>query len=158
MTTRGDVVAFPGLDEIGTTSTWDLPAPGGGVRITGRFLGMSKSWHPGHTDRDKSKIHPGFDFARAGVRCPTCRWFEPRIFREKNDGRFLVYQVGRSVVPGEVDYPRCEWAMQASEVLEILVTRGQEKVYFTRIAARTLSQAAGYDDDLRDAWENRAIP
>lgn len=157
-------VMLPGSGEVGATDIWHLPIPEGDATPDGRmaieatFLGMSSSYQPGHMRRSLHN-HPDFEYAPKRVRCPACRWFESRIFRETGGRRrFLVYNTGQSSVPGESARIRYEWCRNAHEVLEVLVTQepGVDPC-FTSPARRVLGQASGFDHDLRDAWENRAV-
>jgi hypothetical protein len=160
-------VTLPSREQVGEAQTWDLPfpegelAPEGALSIQARFLGLSSSYQGGHTRRGVPN-HPHREYAARKVRCSACRWFESRIFRETGGTRrYLVYNTGRSIVPGEELRVRYEWCRNASEVLEALITRNTEDPsaapYFTVPAARVLAQAAGFDTDLRDSWENRAV-
>lgn len=137
---------LPGPGDVGRdTRTWVLPSNDGGradhlqhTTFDGRFIGMGSSHVHGRP-----------------------RWFEVRIFREghpANPGRFFVHFTGVSVIPGEVDRFRIEQTPSADEVLEILVTRGEDRpTRFTVPAARCISQAARLDRELSQAWVDRAV-
>jgi hypothetical protein len=100
-------------------------------------------------DGDKPVILPG----------EACRWFEPRIFREVDGARrYLVHRIGMSIVPTEVPYASHEWVNGAFEVVEVLTTRrAGSRPYLTHPAARVLAQAADYDNELHNAYVNRAV-
>ena len=135
---------LPGSDEGGEVREWVIPSNDGGdaettyVRFKGRLLGAHAS-RPRHKDR----------------------WFEVRIFRViDEDGRvhYIVHRTGATRLPGEIDLFTVDHAYSASEVLEILVTRGEDRpVRFTIPAARCISQATRFDADLEQAWLDRAV-
>lgn len=148
-------VTAPGPDQVGVEGSWVLPGEDGEpVRLEGAFLGMSSSHRYRHT------AHEG-EFAPRGERCSACRWFEPRIFRETGGmERFLLHHTGVSGAPGETDRIRVEYALTATEVIEVLVTRrtlagGAQETFLTTPAARVLAQASGFDDELHEAYQNR---
>lgn len=112
--------------------------------------------------------------------CSRCRWFEARILRveaelvptgelvagepvyapEEPTARYLVLTYGRSRVPGETDKRRAAWTNSGFEVVEFLVQRdrGRSRAPFLPAAsARVLAQAAEWDDDIREAFVNRAV-
>lgn len=160
-------LALPGVGDVGRTDSWDIPTESGIVTVQAVFLGTSSSYRSGHRGRrsvtnPSGQNHPASDFATGAVRCSSCRWFEPRLFRETGpDRRFLVHRTGVSIVPGEVDRFRLEYLLSAHEVIEHFVTRhsGQDSPapFLSVPAAKILGQAAGFDVDIRDAWENRAV-
>lgn len=160
-------LALPGVGDVGRTDFWDIPTESGIVRVEAVFLGTSSSYRSGHRGRRSAsnptgENHPGSDYATGAVRCSSCRWFEPRLFRETGPlGRFLAHRTGVSLVPGEVDRFRLEYLHSAHEVIEHFVTRrsGADSTppFLSVPAAKILGQAAGFDDDLRQAWENRAV-
>ncbi len=105
--------------------------------------------------------HPAARSAEQNEKCRACRWFEARLFRESGDGRrYLVHRTGRSVVPDEVTFTSHEWVRGPYEVIETLTTRphGEDRTpYLNRASARVLAQAAAYDDDLNQAYIDRAV-
>jgi hypothetical protein len=145
---------LPGVDDVGRSRVWELPMGEETLSIDARFLGMGSSRRDRHD-------HPAPDLARPGQKCSACRWFEPRIFREREGRRrFLVHHTGRSVVPGEMDRTRAEWVLTPAEVIESMLTRRnvggvQQVPYLTKPAARVLAQASEHDDDLYDAYLDR---
>lgn len=160
------VVELPTLESVGLIETWVIPA-GRGPEVTlhGKLLGVVSSRRPVH---DRS--HAGREYASQGEQCGACRWFEPRIFREvipdekygfsptkTTQGRYLVHFAGMSIVPGETTRLRYEWAVSPHEVIEVLTTRHDKSVFLTIPAARVLSQAANFDDELKEAYLDRAI-
>jgi hypothetical protein len=156
---RGDELLLPDSRQSGERGTWRLPTTtstdddveDGVLTIEARFLGLGGSRLSRHDP------HPG-RFAVGGARCPYCRWFETRIFRlGPND--YVLHHAGRSIVPGESQLCRHERAFSPQEVLELYTVRHvhENRAFLTRPAARALAQACAFDDDLRDAYENRAV-
>lgn len=120
-------------------------------------------------------------------RCSHCRWFEARVLRVRHEltgtctcgagsdlhaaqlhtrtcgvedpsGRYLVLTYGRTRVPGETDKRRSVWTNSAFEVVEVLVQRDRgEKPFLPAASARVLAQAAQWDEDISDAFVNRAV-
>jgi hypothetical protein len=160
------VVELPTVESVGLIDTWRFPVGADvGMSLYGKLLGVVSSRRPIH---DKS--HEGRAYARRGDQCGACRWFEPRIFREIYDecepvsnpsqshlGRYLIHFAGMSIVPGETNRLRFEWAVSPHEVIELLTTRHDRSVFLTIPAARVLAQAANFDADLKEAYLDRAI-
>lgn len=154
-----DAVNLPSVDRIGSKDNWNLRIPQIGdelrsIKFTGKFLGLGSSRRAFHSG------HAGV-YANAALkeRCSACRWFEVRIFKN-NEGWYLVYRLGRTSVPGEDNRISYEWVPSSYEVVEVLTSRyhanGRTVTELTGPAARVLAQAAAYDDDLRDAYVDRA--
>jgi hypothetical protein len=89
-------------------------------------------------------------------KCSACRWLETKIYKTA-DGRFVAHTVGRSIVPGEQDYVRVTFTPSAYELVEILTVKGQTEPFIPLPSARALAQAAAKDDDVHDAYINRAV-
>jgi hypothetical protein len=147
---------LPAETDVGRIADWYLPSGDEVLRTRARFLGVGASYSDQHR-------HHG-EYASASEKCRACRWFEPRIFREcAGQRRFLVHRTGRSIVPGEVSFTSHEWIHGAHEVVEALTTRrrdartGSRTPYLTHPAARVLAQAASHDDDLSQAYVDRAV-
>ena len=149
---------LPAGDQSGEESTWRLPTTkyddpdvvDGVLTIEARFLGVGGSRREHHTD------HLG-EYARRSERCGRCRWFETRIFRVEAN-HYVLHQAGRSVVPGEDQLVRHERVYTPQEVIETYTVRNPgEEPFLTRPAARALSQAVAFDEDLRRAYERRAV-
>jgi len=140
-----------GTWRLPTTTTDDADVTDGVLVIEARFLGL------GGSRLSRHDAHAG-QFATGGDRCPYCRWFETRIFRVgAND--YVLHHAGRSIVPGESQLCRHERAFSPFEVLELYTVRHahENRAFLTRPAARALAQASAFDDQLRDAYENRAV-
>lgn len=155
-----DEVELPDPRDVGVTATWVLgvgdgrPGSSAAVEVPGRFIGFASSRRDWHT-------HDG-QFARGGERCAACRWFEPRIFRLDDDARpptYVLYTAGRSVVPDETTLARVTIVHGSLELIEALTTRhaATGTVSLTNPAARVLAQAASYDPDILEAYQNRAV-
>jgi hypothetical protein len=168
-TQRGDATAY---DE--STDELELEY----YRTIARFIGYGSSWTDNHWD------HTG-PYVEQGKRCNACRWFEIRIMREldvdpadvppetdlaamydralRDDklGRYVVYKAGMSSIPGEVPYIRHNLIASPFEVVEALTTRkhtGQRPVAFiTKPSALALASGARFDDELKEAYLDRAV-
>jgi hypothetical protein len=148
-------------------------------QTTARFIGFGSSWtdnHWGHRE----------EWVPAGSRCNACRWFELRIFREFGDftlpagtspsrlreayveaaetdklGDYVVYKAGMSIVPGEVPYVRYDVISSPHEVVEALTTRkvtdNGPVAFITKPSALALASGARFDEELEDAYVNRAV-
>lgn len=155
--------------------------------VRAKLLGFTASRrdehdHPLAYDRDGAQV----TFAEAGTRCSACRWFEVGIYEvlgehagrctcglgDSEDGhhdvlcglksptaRYLVVTCGRSVVPGERDKRRTTWTDSAFDVIEVLTQRPDRarEPFIPAASRRALARAAQWDDDVRDAWINRAV-
>lgn len=147
-------LALPYEDQVDRGGPWALPMGSGqdDVVFAGRYLGLSSSRRERHNHG--STAHVG-----SGGRCSACRWTESRIFRSTEDDRYLVHTVGRSLVPGETDRIKARWLLTPYEVVAYFVQRpeGGGRPFLTSPADMVLAQAAGHDEDLRDAYENRAV-
>lgn len=140
------------LPETRRQSILDRSGP---VEFTGALLGYSSSNRERH-------IHDGA-YAPRGTKCSACRWFEVKIFAiDAGDalsfgGRYLVHTAGVSIVPGEVTFSRSYYTNSAYEIVETLTVRKGGEVFLPPAAARALAQASQYDEDVRDAYINRAV-
>lgn len=138
-----------------------------------RFLGMGTSYaatHSGHRSR----------FVARGERCNACRWFEVRVFRElllpdgvatlnqledPRDARlgdYVIHSTGMSIVDDEQPLYQCKTTASPYTVIELLTTRrakpGQTaEVFLAKPAARALAEASANDEQLADAYVNRAV-
>lgn len=117
------------------TLEYRLPRRDGGEHVfEGRLLGGGTSQVPGKP-----------------------RWFEVAIYRDLVNHCYVVYTVGRTTVADEVPLIRLLETFSAFEVLQSLVVHHNEKTYLPRQSDRALAQAAHWDDDIRDAYINRAV-
>lgn len=105
-------------------------------KFTGERLGSGSSEHP---DKD--------------------RWFEVDIYRGvvNDDPVYVVHTQGMSRIDGEVTRARVALSQSAYEVVELLTVNHNGKLYLPRQSSHALSQAAQWDDNLRDAYVNRAV-
>lgn len=176
---------LPDIDQAGDVQTWYLPVKGSSTdpldtsdvdvyRTYARFLGMGSSRTSVHQN------HPRTRYVRRGDRCNACRWFEIRIFRELELppgvesiervldpaqvrlGNYIMHSSGMSIVDGEVPLMRYEATASPFQVIESMTTRrvtteSGPQVYLAKPAARALAEASGYDQQLADAYINRAV-
>lgn len=178
-------LALPDAEEAGTVRRWYLPLTPDGQRTDdleyhvtyARFLGVGTSFTATHTRHDGP-------YVSRGVRCNACRWFEARIFRElvlpddvgdlselaarglsERDvraGPYVLHFVGMSIVRGEVPFCRVEVTTSPYTVIEAMTTRrttaerGPE-AFIAKPAAHALSEAAGNDRELAQAYVDRAV-
>jgi hypothetical protein len=143
---------LPTSGSVGEIADWTLPLDdwedGETLRFRARFLGYATSHQPRHRD------HPG-KYAEPGDRCGACRWFEPRIFREV-DGprRYLLYNIGDTIVPGEEARYRHQWFLSANDVLNALIVDGNQ---LSLPARRVIAEAVGLDQELLEAYRQRDL-
>lgn len=123
------------------------------ITFTGRQLGHGSTHQPFHSG------HPDMPFTRRGERCGACRWFEVYIYEVIDEkSRYLVYTVGRSTIPNEVDLVNAYWTNSAPEILEILTIRKEgSEPFLPAPSARALASAAGFDRGIKEAYFNRAV-
>lgn len=103
------------------------------VSFTGRLLGSSTSFAD-HKDR----------------------WFDVSIYVER-DGTYVVWTVGRTLNEDERPLFKIVRTGSAFDVIEVLTVHHRGKTYIPRASARALAQAAQWDDNIRDAYINRAV-
>jgi hypothetical protein len=137
------------------------------VEFHGHVLGNASSQQAGH------RGHAG-GWAPKRVKCSACRWLEVTIYlrlrRSDNPVSdddeptydYVVYTVGASNVPSEIDFIRLWQTTSAFEVVELLTVRrgqtdGSTETFIPPQHARALAQAASVDDDIREAYVNRAV-
>lgn len=137
---------LPPFTEAGQPGDWELTDRyGSEAHLRGDFLGMGSSHRPFH----KHSFPP---YAERGQHCSTCRWMEIRIFQHQ-DGRYLVVQTGRSIVPGEDELTTFGWPEGGPAVVAALASWKEEgKAFFTFVAKRALETASEYDDALHAAY------
>lgn len=151
---------LPPYTRVGAVDRWALPSGDAIIEIYGQFLGFGSSQGDRH-----ATWHPTSGYARSDQKCWACRWSEPRLFSVKTQdpseptlGRYLIHYAGVSIVPGEVTLSKHVWAMTGYEVVEIMTTRRTGVApYLHPTAARVLSQAAAFDDEINEAYINRAV-
>lgn len=165
MTTR---LELPVARHAGQRGAWELPVGREGAVKSlpdATFLGF------GTTERSRHVNHGAADYAPVKVKCPACRWYESRLFKVHDPAtgatHYLVHHVGASRVPGEVDWCRYEEAYSGHAVVELFTVRPspddldnhgrQRSPFLTRPGAAVLALAAGHDDEVDDAYVNRAV-
>jgi len=149
---------LPNGERSGEDATWVLPTSSveddlvvdGVLTLDARFLGV------GSSRKRRHMYHTGTAFAPKETRCGVCRWFETRIFRVGGN-EYVLYHVGRSIVPGERDYARHERAYSPAEVIELYTVRKRdEKPFLTGPARLALAQAEAHDAELSEVYRNRS--
>lgn len=118
--------------------------------FTGTLLGEASSKYESHNHDEK------YVSQSTQIRCSACRWQEVRLYKT-HTGKYIVYTVGKTVIAGERDFIRLRETTSAFEIIELLTVRRTAKTFLPVPAARALAQASQYDDDIRDAYVNRAV-
>lgn len=139
------------------------------IYLRGRLLGFASSHREVH-DHAVTYDAEGrpLSFAAPRERCSACRWFEVRLFDVEHElsaggepvdrrARYLILTSGMSVVPGEVEMRRASWTDSGYEVVELLTQRRGERPFLPAPSARVLAQASAWNDDIRDAYVDRAV-
>lgn len=90
------------------------------------------------------------------------RWFEVNVYSRHSPisgehETYVVHTQGKSRVAGETTRARISETTSAYEIVELLTVVNQGRMYIPRQSARALAQAAQWDDDVRDAYVNRAV-
>lgn len=87
------------------------------------------------------------------------RWFEVDLYRGviNDEHVYVVHTQGKSRVVGDVTLARIALSQSAYEVVELLTVNHNGKLYLPRQSSRALSQAAQWDEGIRDAYVNRAV-
>lgn len=124
--------------------------------FSGTVIGAatSESPHHSHPEDYLSAASPPQTGRRQ--KCSACRWLETTLYRTDDD-RYVVYTNGRSIVPGEQDYVRVTITSSAYEVVEVLTVKKAAEPFIPLPSARALAQAASRDDDIQEAYVNRAV-
>lgn len=130
-------------------------ATGNIVPIVCRLIGSASSFMPTHNHapgRGPDKVK--------GHKCSRCRWFEIQIFKTYDD--YVVWTLGRSDIAGEATHHRLVRTPSAWEVVEILTVRQNNgerdaQAFLPVPSARALALASAYDDDIKEAYVNRAV-
>lgn len=137
---------YPQEDEVGEADVWHLPLMHGKtIDVDGTFLGVASARQDKHN-------HAG-EHAPQGRRCPACRWYEPRIFKIEGNGKYLLYTLGCSDLPDEIDVPRYRYATDAFEAIFNMATHDAEKNarFLTTPARLMFLMAAEHDEAIADA-------
>lgn len=125
------------------------------VVFDGKILGRATSQQPDH-NHDTPFVAPGFSADGRKNKCPACRWFEVTVY-VTTSGVYVLHTIGKSVVPGEIEYARIAQTASAFELVDIATVRSSGKPYLPAPSSRALAQAADKDDNVRDAFINRAV-
>lgn len=135
---------YPDDHDLGVTRKWSLPRQDSPAHliVSAQFIGLGTSQEDVHS-------HSG-PVLTDDRRCLACRWFEARLFLTKEeDQRYLLYKVGASNIPGEVDRIRYRHAKDAFEaVLFMSVPHNTDpKARFLGAPAKDMFITAGAFDD-----------
>ena len=151
-------------DQVFHVDDWVIEDRGGEREFVGRLIGIGTSRRESHSHGDLF-MNGTMDSALTR-RCTACRWSEIYVFkvndRDHNvppGARYCVYTLGPSIIPGENTRANVRWATSGFEVVELCtVRRGERGAPFLPAAhARALAMAANVDDDVADAYVNRAV-
>jgi len=139
---------YPEEADVGRTDLWVLPVSSGAdsIEFRGLLTGAAST-------RSDSHSHPG-NFVPDRRRCPACRWFETRVFRESaGSGPCLIYNVGMSDVPGEDDRIKWQSARDAYEAVFLMSGTAEEtgRRFLSHVVRRALEQSAEYDPEFKAA-------
>lgn len=127
----------------------------GEVSFTGELLGTATSEGEHHSHPGSQFVQPGRDAQGRKNKCNACRWHEVDIYRT-DDGRYILHTVGATTIPGEIELARIISTRSAYELVELTVVRAASP-YIPVTSLRALAQAASLDDDVQDAFVNRAV-
>lgn len=83
------------------------------------------------------------------------RWFDISIYVD--DDGYVVHTVGRTSKVGERALHKVVRTSSAFDIIEVLTVHHNGKTFLPRASARAIAQAAQWDDDIRDAYINRAV-
>lgn len=153
-------------------SDWEIEDRNGPRHFRGRLIGFGSSRRDEHSHptSDRAVISPRqMGKTESLARCTACRWSEIYVFEiktaSKDDiiasmgAKFCVYTLGPSIIPGENTRANARWATSGFEVMEhAVVRRGDRHTPFLPAAhARALAMAADVNDDVAEAYVNRAV-
>jgi len=135
-------------DELGATCSWDLIDTNDGERhtFTGTLLGSASSHRTRHNHYKAT--------------CNACRWFEVKIMlTEVDDGRcdYVVSYEGHTEVEGETLRRTVYRTRSPHTVIELLTQHRDGGPFIPRTSRLALSEAAGRDKGMEQAWVDRAV-
>lgn len=116
----------------------------------------------GHATSGSNRHNHRSEIVAPGDSCSACRWFEAELYQElypdvNTVKGYVIHTIGRSEVPGEIDYARVLRSDSAFEVVELLTVRQKGAVFLPAPSSRALAQASSVDNDIREAYINRAV-
>lgn len=163
-----EMLRTPGIYE---RHEWILEDRAGPRVFQGSLLGAGSSQRDIHSHGTTPVDgHPGqalFDSYQGRTRCTACRWSEIYIFRVHTSlehgpfsaFKYCVYTIGASIIAGENTRANVRWATSGFEVIELAtVRRGDRGAPFLPAAhGRALAMAADVDEDIAEAYVNRAV-
>jgi hypothetical protein len=147
-----------GSPNVYAPDIWVIEDRAGERRIEGQLVGM------GSSQRENHSHDPGSGLANA--RCTACRWSEIYIFQVQPGSPgvppgavYCVYTLGPSILPGEFTRANVRWGTSGFEVVELATVRRGERggPFLPAAHSRALAMAASVDDDIADAYVNRAV-
>lgn len=156
----GNAEDLNSLPNLYAPDTWTIEDRAGERVFTGQLVGMGTSQRENHTH------HLDLNGPVTNTRCTACRWSEIYIFQVDSNTRgvppgavYCVYTLGPSIIPGEHTRANVRWATSGFEVVEMAtVRRGERGAPFLPAAhSRALAMASAVDDDIADAYVNRAV-
>jgi hypothetical protein len=138
-----------------------LTTPTGDHTFIGRVIGAGTSEAAHHSHAGDYLAAATQNNSATGaqprrLKCSACRWLETTLYRTE-DKKYVIHTVGRSIVPGEIDYIRVTFTTSAYEMVEILTVKSAREPYIPDPSARALAQAAELYDDVQEAYVNRAV-
>lgn len=142
-------------DNLRDEDNWELEDRVGTTRFRGRLIGLGSSKRDEHN-------HPNPVGSHSMLRCAACRWSEIYVFeitQPRTVHRFCVYTLGPSVVTTENTRVNVRWATSGFEVIEFATVRRGDRgaPYLPAAFALALAMAANVNDDIADAYVNRAV-
>lgn len=118
-------------------------------RIKGMLLGAATSQRPQHN-------HPGERQVQGGIPCHACRWFEVRIIVTEDEEYIVSYQ-GYTTIEDETHRSTVHRTRSPHTVIEVLTQVRNKEAFIPRTSRIALSEAAGRDDGIEQAWVDRAV-
>lgn len=153
------VLGTPGMFD---PTQWEIEDRTGIRSFHGRLIGVGTSQRQDHTHGSHDRHG---ELLMSSPRCPACRWSEIWIFEctsvatDSDVGRYCVYTLGPSLVPTETTRASIRWAGSGFEIVELATVRRGERggPYLPAAHARALAMAAHVNEDIADAYVNRAV-
>lgn len=84
--------------------------------------------------------------------CHACRWFEVRIIRDDATNEYVVSFQGFTQIPGERHRHTVHRTSSPYSVIEILTQQRDGETRIPRTSRMALSEAAGRDVGIEEAW------
>lgn len=127
------------------------------VQFHGVLIGEGSSHSRHHNHLTNTYVQDGRDpKTNRKYKCHACRWQDVYIYTVNDSDDYVVYTIGMTMVPGELEYTKITRTASPTEVQEVLTVRNREGAYIPAPARRALAQAADKDEDLEDIY--RSLP